>query len=119
MLAGPALGHHSDAALDLNTVATIDGTVTEYTLRNPHSYFVVETRNEAGETASWDVQMGSALSMSRRGWTAATLSLGDHVVAGVHPARDGRPYGLLTSLEKGSVAISYERVGGEFIIKRR
>ncbi len=108
VLAGPALGHHSDAALDMNTVATIDGTVTEYTLRNPHSYFVVETQSEAGETTSWDVQMGSALSMFRRGWTAATLSLGDHVVVGVHPARDGRPYGLLTSLEKESVPISYE-----------
>ncbi len=54
--------------------------------------------------------MGSALSMSRRGWTADTLSLGDHVVVGVRPARDGRPYGLLTTIEKESVPISYDRL---------
>ena len=110
ILAGPALGHHSDAALEMNTVTIIEGTVTEYTLRNPHAYFVVETTNEIGQTLSWEVQMGSALSMSRRGWTADTLALGDRVVAGVRRARNGRPYGLLTSLEKEKVRISYERL---------
>jgi hypothetical protein len=110
IFAGPVWGHHSDAALEMDTVATLEGTVTEYTLRNPHSYFVVETTSEAGETISWEVQMGSALSMSRRGWTADTLSLGDHVVVGVHPARSGRLYGLLTSLENEGLPVSYERL---------
>jgi hypothetical protein len=110
IFAGPVLGHHSDAALEMNTVVTLEGTVTEYTLRNPHSYFVVDTTSEVGETVSWEVQMGSALSMSRRGWTADTLSLGDHVVVGVRPARSGRPYGLLTSVEKEGLPISYERL---------
>jgi hypothetical protein len=106
----PASAHHSDAALDMNTVLRFEGTVTEYTLRNPHSYFAVETTNDSGEVVSWEVQMGSALSMSRRGWTGDTLSLGDHVAVGVRPARNGRPYGLLTSLEKEGVFISYERL---------
>jgi len=47
--------------------------------------------------------------MSRRGWTRDTLSLGDQVSVGVHPARDGRPYGLFASLEKAGVPISYSR----------
>ena len=110
IFAGPVMGHHSDAALEMNIVATLEGTVTEYTLRNPHSYFVVETTSEAGETVSWEVQMGSALSMSRRGWTADTLSLGDYVVVGLRPARSGRPYGLLTSLENEGLPVSYERL---------
>lgn len=108
LFAGPALGHHSDAALDMNTVATVEGTVTEYSLRNPHSYFVVETKNEAGETVSWEVQMGSVPSLLRRGWTRDTLEIGDLVIAGVYPARDGRPYGLIASVEKDGEAISYE-----------
>jgi hypothetical protein len=53
--------------------------------------------------------MGSALSMSRRGWTRDTLLLGDRVVVSLRPARDGRPYGLITSLEKAGMPISYER----------
>jgi len=104
------LGHHSDAALDMNAIASITGTVSEYTLRNPHSYFVVESTSASGETKSWEVQLGSAISLASRGWTAATLSLGDRVVVGLHPARDGRPYGLITSLEKEGLPISYERL---------
>lgn len=108
-LSGPALGHHSDAALDLDAVSSFEGTVTEFSLRNPHSYFVVETVNEAGETVSWEVQMGSAVNMIGRGWTRDTLELGDRVVASVHPARSGRPYGLFEALEKDGEAILYER----------
>ena len=89
---------------------TFEGTVTEYTLRNPHSYFVVESMNEAGEPVSWEVQMGSAISMRTRGWTPDTLSLGDHVVVGLHAARDGRPYGLISSLERNGQFISYDRL---------
>lgn len=106
--AAAALGHHSDAALDLENVVTLDGTVTEWSLRNPHSYFVVETTNEAGQTESWEVQMGSVPSLLRRGWTRDTLALGDHVIVGVYPAHDGRPYGLIATLEKDGQEISYE-----------
>lgn len=96
----PAVAHHSDAALDMNAVATFEGVVTEYTMRNPHAYFTVDTVNDAGETVEWTVQMASALTIGRRGWTRQTLSYGDRVTVGVHPSRDGRPYGLLVSVEK-------------------
>ena len=100
MAALPALGHHSDAALDMNSVFTFEGVVTEYTLRNPHAYFTAEAINDAGETVEWSVQMASALTIGRRGWTRTTLSVGDRVRVGVRPARDGRPYGLLVSVER-------------------
>ena len=64
-LGGAVHGHHSDAALDIETVLTVEGTVTEWSLRNPHSYFAVETTNDAGETVSWEVQMGSIPSLIR------------------------------------------------------
>ncbi len=96
----PAAGHHSDAALDMNAVVTFEGTVTEYTMRNPHAYFTVETVNAAGERVEWTVQMASALTIGRRGWARDSLSFGDRVSVGVRPARDGRPYGLLVSVER-------------------
>ncbi len=110
VFAGSAAGHHSNAALDLENVVTFEGTVTEYTLRNPHSYFVVETTDDAGATVAWEVQMGSAISMRTRGWTPQTLSLGDRVVVGLHAARDGRPYGLFSSLERDGAIVSYDRL---------
>jgi len=109
-VAGSALAHHSNSALDQENVVTVEGTVTEYTLRNPHSYFVVETTDETGATVSWEVQMGSAISMRTRGWTQNTLVLGDYVVVDLHAARDGRPYGLISSLERNGQFVSYERL---------
>jgi hypothetical protein len=84
----------------MDRVLTIEGTVTEYTMRNPHTYFVVSVPNESGGTVEWNVQMASMITISRRGWTRDTLSVGDHVVVGLRPARDGRPYGLLSTIER-------------------
>ncbi|WP_428103236.1 DUF6152 family protein [Candidatus Rariloculus sp.] len=109
LFATTATGHHSDAALDMNAVATFEGTVSEYSMRNPHSYFTVDATGEDGAAISWTVQLGSAISIRRRGWTADSLVVGDEVSVGVHPARDGRTYGLLVSLEKGGEPLSYER----------
>lgn len=94
-VAVPVSGHHSDAALDMSTLVQREGVITEFSLRNPHTYFGVQTTGEHGEAVEWTIQMGSAVNARRRGWTSETLQLGDRVTFSVHPARDGRPYGLL------------------------
>ena len=98
--ASPVSAHHSDAALAMDSVVTFEGTVSEYSLRNPHAYFTVETRDDRGAEIEWTVQMASAITVSRMGWTRDSLSIGDQVTVGVHPARDGRSYGLLDWIEK-------------------
>ena len=109
----PAFGHHSDAALDMRSIVTFEGNVTEYSLRNPHAYFTVETTNEQGERVEWTVQMASALTVARWGWTRDTLAVGDRVTVGVRPARDGRPYGLLETIERdGGAPITTPFAGG-------
>ena len=98
-LSSPVFGHHSDAALDMEIVVTFEGNITEFDLRNPHTYFSVETTNESGESVEWSVQMGSAANAARRGWKRDTLEIGDRVTFSAHPARDGRPYGLFVSIQ--------------------
>ena len=49
MLASPVFGHHSDAGLDMESIVTFAGTVTEFAWRNPHVYFTVETTDARGE----------------------------------------------------------------------
>ena len=113
VLAAPVSGHHSDAALAMDSVVTFAGTVTEFSLRNPHTYFTVETTDERGEQVEWTVQMASALTVSRRGWTRDSLSVGDQVTVGVHPAKDGRSYGMLERIEKADgVNLSSSIVSG-------
>ena len=98
VLASPASGHHSDAGLDMDSVVTFEGTVTEFSWRNPHVYFKVASTNEHGEQIEWELQMGSTIVVTRMGWTSESLSIGDGVTVGAHAARNGRPYGLLDSI---------------------
>ena len=95
----PALSHHSDAGIDMNSSVVLEGTVTEFHFRNPHAYFLIEVPNEDGEIAEWSLQMGSALGLSRRGWSRNTLVPGDPVTVEAHPAVGGRPYGIVQEVE--------------------
>ncbi len=100
-LASPASAHHSSTAgIDTDSVVTLEGTITEFNWRNPHIYFAFETTDGRGELVEWEVEMGSAITSARRGWTRDSLSPGDRVTVQVHPARDGRPYGIFESLER-------------------
>ena len=113
VVAMPVCGHHSDAAIDINSVVTIEGIVIEFNWRNPHIYFTVET--EGGEPVEWTVQMAGTITFSRMGWTRDSLSPGDRVTVGLHPARDGRPYGLFDSIEMEGAALptSFDSATGE------
>ena len=96
MLATPAYAHHSDAGLDMNSLVTIEGTVTEFSWRNPHVYINVESEDQR----EWSLQLGSTITVSRMGWDRDSLSPGDRVTVRAHAAIDGRPYGLLDFIEK-------------------
>ncbi len=100
VLASPVSGHHSDAGLDMDSVSTFEGTVTEFNWRNPHIYITVETTDGRGEQVEWTVQTSSTNTVTRMGWTRESLSIGDRVTVRAHPARDGRPYALLDVIEK-------------------
>lgn len=97
----PAVGHHSEAGYDSESVAAFEGTVTHYGWRNPHVYITVDSTNEAGETVEWLVETGATPIMARSGWTPQSLSPGDVVSVRGHPDKRAGKYGvILLSLTK-------------------
>ena len=115
----PVVAHHSNAGLDMDSLIPIEGIVTEFSWRNPHVYFIVESTNSAGEVIEWDIQMASTITVSRMGWTRDSLAIGDRVSLMAHAAADGRPYALLDSIEKqGGVVLptSFDAVSAEPIL---
>jgi len=96
----PSHAHHSDAGIDMESVVAFEGTVNRFVWRNPHVYVLVETTGEDGESVEWDVQMGPINVISRRGWTRDTLQPGDNVTVRAHVSMDGRPYGIIASIDK-------------------
>jgi hypothetical protein len=97
-----AYSHHSDAALDLNTLVNLTGAVSDFSLRNPHAYVTVSVPSDNNENIEWDIQMASAITMRRLGWDKNSLSIGEIVNVRLYPARDGRPYGLLNAISNGN-----------------
>ncbi len=105
VLTSPVLGHHADTGLDLESVLAIEGTVTEFNWRNPHTYLYIESTDADGQQVEWEIQLGAAVALSRRGVARDALQSGDQIMVELHPARDGRPYGLVVSIEKEGVEV--------------
>ena len=56
----------NEAELDIETVVTVEGTVTEFSWRNPHTYFSMATTGECGVAVEWLVQASPIISATRR-----------------------------------------------------
>ncbi len=81
--------HHSFAMFDRTTNVTLEGTVQEFELTNPHSWIYVMTEAPDGSMAEWTIEMGSPGGMGRAGWEADTVKPGDQITVEIHPLRDG------------------------------
>jgi hypothetical protein len=91
-ISAPALSHHSHAMFDHATEITIEGTVSEFSYRNPHVFLYVDVA-EQGETVKYWIEMSNIPNMIRRGIGANTFKSGDQVTVNMNPLTDGRPGG--------------------------
>ncbi len=91
----PADAHHASAPFydDTKEVEAI-GTVARFVFRNPHSFLFIDGETEDGEAVEWEVEMGAAVSMRRRGWTPETIAAGDPIRAVGQPSRAPGTYGM-------------------------
>ncbi len=88
---GRLFAHHSFAAAYDNTKRVeIEGVVTEFVWRNPHSFVRIDVTNEAGVTETWNLEWGSSSQLSAEKYpvTRTTLKAGDRIIAGGQPGRD-------------------------------
>ena len=86
----PASGHHAFAAeFDATKPIKLTGTVTKIEWTNPHCFFYVDVKNEAGKTENWGFEMGNPNALLRLGWTRNSLKQGDAVTVEGSRARDG------------------------------
>ena len=81
----PMLGHHAfSAEFDVDKPLTLTGTVTKVEWQNPHTWFYIDVKDEAGNVTNWGMELASPNLLMRQGWTRNTIKNGDVVtVAGV------------------------------------
>ena len=90
LAAVPVVAHHSFAAeYDADKPIKVTGTVTKIEWTNPHCFFYVDVKNEAGKTENWGFEMGNPNALLRLGWTRNSLKQGDTVTVDGSRARDG------------------------------
>ena len=114
LAAGPLQAHHSFAThYILDQPIELEGTVTQVTLRNPHSFIMMDVTNEQGVTEEWEVEIHSVPLMRRFGVDADTIQPGDtlHIV-GPTPRRDMNvTFGNQITLPDGTEIQLLEQIG--------
>ena len=90
--------HHSHAMFDMTVEASITGTVTNFSYRNPHVYLYLDVKGADGVVTRWAVEMSNIENMRSRGIVASTFRVGDVVTVKLNPLKNGRPGGNYTSV---------------------
>jgi hypothetical protein len=98
VVAAPAFAHHSFAMFDGAKTLTLDGTVKEFELVNPHSWIDIMVTNDAGVAQEWSFEMGSPAGLSKQGMVADSVKPGDKVTLRAHPMKDGSRGGQFMSV---------------------
>ena len=108
LLAGSALAlgtsaawtHHSFAAVyDMQQPITVKGTIVQVRLTNPHSWFYLDVKNDAGETERWAFEAGTPSGMIRNGYKASVIKQGAEVtITGFHARDASQNMGMLREL---------------------
>ena len=81
--------HHSfTATYDTAKTVAIEGKVTQFLLRNPHSFLHVTVMDKEGKEQNWNVEWAAAGQLGGAGVTREALKVGDAVVITGNPARD-------------------------------
>ncbi len=85
-----ALAHHAfSAEFDIDKPITLEGTLTEWEMINPHSWFHIDVVTEDGETETWMIEGGSPNQLIRQGVTKNTVPIGTRLVVEGYLSRDG------------------------------
>jgi hypothetical protein len=96
-----AQAHHSVVSeYDTDKVITIDGQIQSVQLGNPHSHLTIRVPAANGGSTLWQSELASLGFLYRAGWTATSLTIGEHVRLIGAPSRRSATEMRVTSVIK-------------------
>ncbi|MBV8847603.1 MAG: hypothetical protein JO307_32730 [Bryobacterales bacterium] len=114
-----AYAHHSFAGTYLEDAppVTVEGTLKEFLLRNPHSFVQVEDpklKDDKGNPVRWSIEWGAAGQLAQQGVGRESLKVGDHVVVVGSPGRNAEDHRLrMRSIKRPSDGWCYGCTQGQ------
>lgn len=85
----PLSAHHSfAAAYDMTKTVTVQGSIVQVRLTNPHSWFFLDVKEPDGKVTRWAFEAGTPSGMIRNGYKASELTPGTIVTIRGVRARD-------------------------------
>jgi hypothetical protein len=105
-----ASAHHSfTATYDETGKVRIEGEISQFLFRNPHSMIHVSAPGPDGAAHRWAVEWAGVSALSGNGVTRESLRIGDHVVVTGNPGRNPEEYRLrLLSIDRPSDGWSWK-----------
>ena len=91
LVTAPSFAHHSAVMFDENKEITIKGTVKEFQYTNPHSWLLVDVKNNDGTVTTWGFEAEGPSTLTRAGIHKSDFMTGTEITITGHPMRDGRP----------------------------
>jgi hypothetical protein len=98
MASGPMFAHHGVGNVDTSQLVTLQGTVTEFEMINPHAQISLEVTNDKGKVERWTIEASSPNTLHRFGWDRNTIKPGDRVTVMGYRAKDGDAFMNLRKL---------------------
>lgn len=88
--------HHSFAGTYREgDVITLEGTIVQFNVRNPHSFINIEVTDEDGNKTLWGGEWGSVTALSQGGVDRFTLKVGEHIIMEGSAPRDSLDHKVL------------------------
>lgn len=104
----PLFAHHGGTNLYIDKPVTVKGAVKSWVWSNPHCLLTLDTKGTDGQDVEWVVETQAPSSIYPSGYRKDSFKPGDQVTITVQPAKNGRPYGRLSS----AVLADGTKIGG-------
>lgn len=100
-IALPSFAHHSAVMFDDQKEVTVTGVVKEFQYTNPHSWLLVDVKNDDGTVTTWGFEAEGPSTLMRAGIRKSDFSPGTELTITGHPMKDGRPAAAWTKAMRG------------------
>jgi len=74
-----SLAHHGLANFNLNVDITVEGTITDIAMVNPHSWVYIDVTNADGSVIAWKCELRGGTVLRRSGWSEDLFEIGSPI----------------------------------------